>query len=331
MDKDSKDAKRSRGSEGDNDGPPAALSQDDLEQFRLQLMGDVNASINKSISEFGNTFAPKVFAATTDLVKKLDQKTETRFSIIEKDLNDLHRSFEKLQHVQGEQRQALQEAERVLAIAETAPPTRANIDLTDFERQVDVCILRVNTAGPVTTVEVNRVLRPWLLEADCDESKAEITSPDVGQRFVIRFKGPPGIAERFLRKAHQLLRDQRGVWRTFEPNIAAGGGSTRAYVDFDKNGCQQKRERDGKRLRQSLQQLYADKNIRFNRNDGLFSYLGAPLARMDPQNDDQPSRIQWNLPAVVNAQIDRDAILADYRARAPARATAANVTWTQSG
>ena len=42
----SKDAKRSRGAVGD-DGSPAAPTQDDLEQFRMQLMGDVSAYINQ--------------------------------------------------------------------------------------------------------------------------------------------------------------------------------------------------------------------------------------------------------------------------------------------
>lgn len=104
--------------------------------------------------------------------------------------------------------------------------------------------------------------------------------------------------------------------------------SNTIYIDYDKNACQQKRERDGKRLKQAFQELYPNKSLIFNRNDGLFTFKGVPLALLEPQNDSHPSGIKWNLAAVTDAELDRDAVLANYKARAKSRASASDVSWS---
>jgi hypothetical protein len=320
--------KRARGDD-DNGGDSSSLTHEDLDEFRKQLMVDVDASISKSITEFGNIFGPRAFSSTAELVKKLDVKTEKRFSTVEKDLNELRHGHASLQRQQEEQQKQIKDLQQAMAVAEATVPIKDTLDFNEFNRQVDSTILRINTGEHVNKGDITRILRPWLLEADCDESEAEIMGHDVARRFIIQFKGSAGLAVRYLKKAQQLLRDQHGSWRTFdEPQLAASGGSTKLYIDFDKNACQQKRERDGKRLKQSFQQLYPSKVFNFNRADGLFTYKGVPLALREPQNDNLPSGVKWNLSAVADAEVDRDAVLADFKTKAKSKASASDVAWS---
>ena len=177
--------------------------------------------------------------------------------------------------------------------------------------------------------EVERVLRPWLEEAGCDNNgKAEVLGPDSAHKFTIHFKGLAGLAQNRLRKARTLLKLPGGTWREFGVlNTSAGGTSDKIYIDVDKNPCQLKREFDGKRLRQTFQHMYSDKPIAFNKTDGLFSYQGQPLALLDPQIEG-PSKIKWHLVAVAKAEIDRDAVQTDFICRTKSRTRAADVPWS---
>ena len=226
--------------------------------------------------------------------------------------------------------EAIQNLQKALAVAESAIPIKDTLDLNEFNRQVDSTILRVNAAEIVTKLEVKRVLLSWLADADCNSNdKAEIFGAKAERRFTIQFKGNAGYAQRNLNKGRALLRNPQGGWREFpQPPIAAGGATTKVYVDVDKNPYQLKREGDERRLRDSFKHFYESKRIHFNRADGLFSFNGVPLALLETNNDDLPSNvgyIKWKLAAVAPAEIDRDAVLANYRSRARIRTPVADV------
>ena len=256
-------AKRARAAD-ESESP--GVTQDDLESFAAKVRGDVKDIVNESVGSAMHQHAQKQVAATIELVKKQEQKTEKRFNVVEQDLANLHRDHSALERSQEVQRAAITELQKALAVAESAIPIKDKLDLTEFERQVDSTILRINTGGIVTKHEVTRVLTPWLTDADCGTTdKAEIYGADAGRRFTIQFKGNAGYAQRNLNKARSLLKDQSGVWRQFpEPTLAAGATKTKVYVDIDKNACQLKREGDGKRLRDSLKHLYGSKHFHFH-------------------------------------------------------------------
>ena len=74
----------------------------------------------------------------------------------------------------------------------------------------------------ITNDEVQRVLQPWLSEADCgDEEKFSILGSPSSKRFVIQFKGTVGLAQRRARKAHELFRDQDDQFWTFPGTITS--------------------------------------------------------------------------------------------------------------
>ena len=302
-------------------GRADASEEDPFEAFRAELMGHVD----KSLADL-NT---KTMESTINLVKKQDEKFERRFSNIEKELIDLRRAQDAVEKSHKEQEAISGKLQEAMALAEAAIPIKAELDLDDFNRQVDTTILRVNASEFVPKPEVERVLRPWLEEAGCDDNgKAEVLGPDSARKFTVHFKGLAGLAQNRLRKARALLRNPGGAWREFPVlKTSAGGEIDKIYIDIDKNGCQLKREFDGKRLRQTFQHLYPSKHIVFNKADGLFCYHGQPLALLEPQIDG-PSKIKWHLVAVANADVNRADVQADFLSRQRARARAADVPWS---
>jgi len=307
-----------------NGEDPVAVTKDDLEQFRKDMLAHMSDLHQKSLD------------STMQLFSKCDVKNEKRFNAIEKDVASLHKDQESLRRSQEESWAAIRDLQKALAVAEAAVPLKDKLDFGDFNRRVDCTILRIKTDEIVPKTEIERVLRPWLEEAECDARLAEIVGPDSNRHFTIQFKGNAGIANANLKKARSLLRDEHG-WRTFTPCTAPGGSTTTSlYIDIDKNPRQKKCEADGKRLRDAFQQLYPrerckDKPIFWNRVDGLFTIKGELLARIVPENDDQPSHVEWHLAIVAKHGIDRDAVRNNYhsRARLTPAAAASSIAWSR--
>ena len=113
-----KDDDRSDEPGGADNTPSSAISKEDLEEFRNSLMADVNASIQKSVAEFGQSFGTRTFAATADLVKKMDLKHEKRFSALEKDIDKTQKRQASLESSQAEQYKIIQELQKAFAVAE---------------------------------------------------------------------------------------------------------------------------------------------------------------------------------------------------------------------
>ena len=299
-----------------------------LEALRAQLMQHVDQTVHKAIKDFSQ----KTLSATMEYQKKQEQKSEKRLSKIEQDQEDMRRSQQKLEKSLEDQHAIVSELQKALAVAEAVIPIKDNITTDDFNRPVDCTILRVNLPEEVPKAELASALRPWLEEADCESTaKADVLGPDSGKRITIHFKGMAGVAFNRLKKARSLLRLSGGTWRSF-PAVptTAGGSCSQIYIDVDKNPCQQKRERNGKQLRQALEKLYPIKNkdFRLNRVDGLITFKGTPFALIDPQNDSNPSNVRWHLEGVSAADVDRDIILAEYRRLTKPRISAADVQWS---
>ena len=319
--------KRGRAEEpGDESSHPTPREPDPLEELRAQLTAHVDSAIGSAISDFSK----RTLESTIEFHTKQEAKFEKRFSYIERDLADARSSQDKLSKSHEDSWKAISDLQRALAVAESAIPIRENLDLTDFNRPIDATILRINVPEIVSRNELRSAIRSWLVDADCPtDDRAELLGPESGQRFTVHFKGMAGLATNRLRKARSLLREPGGTWRSF-PQLAtaARGVVDKFYIDIDKNPCQLKRERDGKRLIKSMQELYPDANFRFNRTDGLISTGALPLALLEPGNDSDPSKVKWHLPAVAQGDFDREKILANFCARAQSSFSAATVQWS---
>ena len=294
---------------------------DPLDALRQELFQHVKSTVGE--------FAQRTLDSTIAFTKAQEAKNEKRFAEIEKDMSDVQRAHSKVEQEQVAQRAIISNLQKALAVAEAVVPPKEIISDDDFMRDVDHTILRVNTPDPVPRADVDRALREWLSEADCDSSElAEILGPDDGKPFVIHFKGMASTAAKRVRKAYRLLRSRSGEWRSF-PTIQSAGGKTvdKIYIDFDKSPCQLKRERDAKKVMASITHLCPAKKFSLNKMDGLVSFNGMPLVKVEPNNDVEPSALKWNMAAVAAADIDRDSVKSDYTSRHRPRTNVADITW----
>jgi len=308
-----------------NDGGEDLPADDPFEEFKKQMF----AHVDKTVEDF----AQKTTASTIALVKKQEEKNERRFNSIERDLAAVQASNESVARDQAETRAAIEALQAALAQAEAQIPIKETLDLNEFNRNVDSTILRVNCPEKVSKDVVNRTLRPWLAEAECeDDSTAALLGPNEGHRFVIHFKGIIGTAKLRLGKARSLLRNHGGDRRTWPSfRTIAGGSCDRLFIDVDKNPCQQKREYSARKLRDALLHLYpanSGKNFHCNQADGLLSINSEPLAMVEPHNDSEPSKLKWLLAAVAKFDIDRDAVAAEYRNRCNSRPPLQDLPWS---
>ena len=112
----------------------------------------------------------------------------------------------------------------------------------------------------------------------------------------------------------QLLRTTDG-WRTWDPTpTAAGGVTTKVFVDRDKSRAQIKRERESKRLHKLLLETYPaiERTLSLNRRDGVISLSGKPLAIIEPTNEDVPGVLKWNLAVLNTSNISKEQIAESF-------------------
>ena len=107
-------------------------------------------------------------------------------------------------------------------------------------------------------------------EVKVDKENYKITGDDADNRFVVRFSGAAGLAERHAENAMRALRDPRGKYK----DISApkpGGGDARIYINPDRNPRMQKIMRESKRLGVIFRETHPDHRWHVNRNDGEIS------------------------------------------------------------
>ena len=101
-----------------------------------------------------------------------------------------------------------------------------------------------------------------------------------------------------------------------------GGGTTKLYMEPDKNKNQIRREVNTRRLRRVIEDNASALKLRIKKEVGLVSHGAVPLARLLLEHDGiaegEPPRlkIEWNKPLVaklsVSHKLDKEAIEAEF-------------------
>ena len=130
-----------------------------------------------------------------------------------------------------------------------------------------------------------------------------------------------------MQTAKSALRDRNRQWRKFDYSDAEGKKQDTIYVNVDRNRFQKKREADAKRLLRACHNaidncgsnLVKQSNISWIRHEGVITYKGKPLARLEPEDDDEPSSVKWcpNCLGSLPECLKRADILADYPQNRP--------------
>ena len=297
--------KRTRADGEDGQPTDELVTRSDLDSILGTLETNINATITTTTSE--------VKASFVSAIRQYDEANQRRLSHIEADIAAAQKRLDATEKDNKSLWDTVAELQKALAVAETAVPHVNDFTEQNFARKVDATILRISSKAVLEKAAVQSTLAPWLAEADLSEDKFDILGLDTSKKFILQFKGAPGLALNRCTKAHDLLRNRDGSWRSFvvtKPN----GGDEPIFISRDKNPAQVKRELDTKRLAQAWRSKVTQfPDFHVNRTDGVISVKWVPVVRVVPQPGSEPSLLQWNSQWIANNVIDREAVSAEFQ------------------
>jgi hypothetical protein len=307
---------RSRGRDEPVVVADAAVSPD-FESLMAGLRSEVLAHVDKNLK----TTAEQLTMSFTGVARALDVKSEKRFSALEGSMAELGSSQSTLEAQVDVLKGELREVQKQLHIQENAttladPPASGR----PFDGPIDKTILRVETFAKeiISKATLDSYLSDLFLDANVLREQYEVNGDDADCRFIIKFKGGAGIAIRNLEQARTTLREDSGKYKELSVCKPAGG-STRIFINPDKNPKMQKIERETKRLGLILRDMYQGTKWHINRTDGEISKGWKQIVKLEVNPNDVPTKILWNLEALSETNIVKQDVVANFSSTARER------------
>ena len=188
-----------------------------------------------------------------------------------------------------------------------------------FDGPVDQTILQIETSKNdlIAKATLDTFISALFADANLDRDKYEIKGDDADCRFVIQFKGAASVAALNVGQARLTLRESSVKYK--ELSIAKpAGGSTRIFINPDKNPRMQKLEFETKRLGKIFQELHSAPGVKWhlNRTDGEISKGWTRIVKLEVEQGDSPTKIRWNLAALAETTINKEDIVAKFTSTA---------------
>ena len=248
-----------------------------------------------------------------------DTKCEKRFSVIENSLGELGSSQDALETniktLQGEMRKMQEKLHmQETATALVDPPASGG---RPFDGPIDATILGLETNGKdiIAKDTLASFLANLFADANIERDNFDVIGDDADSRFIIKFKGLPGVAKLHVDQARTTLRNSDGKYK--ELSIAKpSNGTTRIFINPDKNPRMRKLERESKRMGKVLQELYVGSKWHVNRVDGAISKGWTHILKLEVQQGDAPTKIWWNLAALSESGIVKQDVVAKFTSTA---------------
>ena len=280
---------------------------EDVPDFEA-LMAGLRADVFKHVDDNLKSTADNITSTFTGVVRALDVKVEKRFSVVEASLTDLGAAQSSLQSQYDVLKGEIKEMLKQLHVCESGttledPPVTSG---RPFDGPVDTTILRVETQSRdiIAKTTLDEFIKNLFLEANVERDKYNLIGDDTDFRFVIKFTGTAGLAARRVDQARHALRDASGKFKELSISKPAGG-STRIFINPDRNPKMQKLERETKRMGNIFKDLYKDIKWHINRIDGEISKDWKPILKLEVHPKDTPTRILWNLAALSEVDINK--------------------------
>ena len=118
-----------------------------------------------------------------------------------------------------------------------------------------------------------------------------------------------------MEQARLALRNSSGKYK--ELCVAKpDGGTTRIYINPDKNPRMQKLERETKRMGKIFHDLYAPTKFHANRIDGEISKGWTPILKLEVAEGEVPTKVRWNLAALAETNVVKEDVVAKFTSTA---------------
>jgi len=162
-----------------------------------------------------------VNASVNQVMRKMDERHARRCEAIETEVKGTNSKCDKFAIEQEDLRRQIAQLQQAYPDASIATPFRDISDDADFDRRIDATIARISVNDMVSKSNVQAVLALWLDDIGIDianHQQAQLDNPTLGRRFVVRFPGRPGFAEKKRDLALRSLKDKDGTWKRFWVN-----------------------------------------------------------------------------------------------------------------
>ena len=194
-------------------------------------------------------------------------------------------------------------------VAFSAPGGSTSSGTTEFNRQLDLSIVKIRTQTEISRKEIKKAIGTVILEMELSESQYSIEGKDeLSRMHTLRFRGAGGLAENRAKKFLQLQKTGDG-WRKLQA-LDEKGERTELYLDGDKNRKMVKTEILTKKLGAAISgHPPPGKKAYVQRSAGVVSVDFIPVARVIVKGENEIT-IDWNtlhpIKSIPREEIDKE-------------------------
>lgn len=328
-------AKKSRGADGEPNGPGAAafVTRGDLEDLMEQmasglrddvknqfesLSGGLASTVEKLVTAAAVTIESAATSRTSTLFRAYDAQLQERFKEHEESLADIKEMQERAQTEAAAMAVRIATLEKLVAVSEqvaAGAAIPAVLATQQWKRNADPTIIILTTPLLVAKSAVEDAVCDWLAQT-ATKQQFRIEGAAMSKRFVVRFLGEPLAAGRRCKMSFESLRNADGSWVDLKVDGPAGAKIS-LYTSADKNKHQACTERFGKVLQKALATTLG-KEVHLLKRDGTCTIAWDPVAKVDPQEDGS-CRLMFLGEAMAKHNIDKEAVKQKFAELSAAR------------
>ena len=243
--------------------------------------------------------------------KAFDDKNTGRFQSLEDKLNELQAKHDLLQADVNSNRTKvasnLEQLGKGLVVASNTVPTPQTRSANNFERAVDVTVIKINTASEVGKEDIMDIIVPWLAQCHLSPDQVDLTGQAVSKFFTLQFKGARGLA------AERVTDALKGLWvdgkRQDFVVTSPTNKQIKVFIGPDKNAKTIKQETSSARLMHNIKAVHPERHVHVDRNQAKVFIDWIPAVQVVATGPTDPVQLVWNKhPAVAELHIKKDEV-----------------------
>ncbi|CAK0907413.1 unnamed protein product [Prorocentrum cordatum] len=268
--------------------------KDKLDSMEAAIRDTINASVSSAMGTATGPISAALAAAqagTNGLSGKIEQEEglavgqqidasrksfQQQVDALTQRMGDIESRQDQADKAISQMSEQIAALQKALEVANKQPAQETLVG-RDFDRDVDLTIVKVHADGLVTLDKAIEALTKWISDCGIEESRFKVQGHDTSVYFTIQFTGLPGPASRRVQKSFDSLRNRDGSWPRIRAPAIAGNGSVDLRVGPDRSPKQIKTEIVGKRIRRALERAFPTHTRRVDCAKGWISANWSPV------------------------------------------------------
>ena len=279
-----------------------------LAQLQLDMEGTMEKATKAAVSAANNTLKAELFEHFGNLLSSYDEQSEKRFTAIEEEATETKTELDRHKKDLEALKKDFARLADTVGVAAKTKPSRSELAAVTWDEPADPATLLINTEdnAMVAKSAVKDALKGWLKDSCIGDDGWRLEGQELDRRFKLVFAGgDTGYAALRANKAFGCLR-VGGEFRPMLAKAAGKEGNVKLYIKRNQNQKEQRTERDGKRFFKALQPKLSGRQVAFTKKEGAIAVDWRLVVRVVPHPSDEPSTLQFNMPALRDLQLDKN-------------------------